>query len=294
MGKKGGSSSTTVKESVPEFQEKALTDLYGRASAASKEVQGLPTYERRNTNQNLADALQLKVASDSTDLGGGVKQIADYYTNQIASDNFGIQNLLGEGATNQTLDAVTAPLQRQLMESILPQVQDQAVFAGAEGGARDQLQIADTIRDKYTQPALEARAQLAFQDLLSRRQAGVQNEQLRQGASQMIPGLLQSGTQLNLLPAELVDTVGARQQEEGQNIVNEKIQSPFLGLNELSAIISGNIGGTTTTTPAGTSTLKSGLLGATGGAALGSELFPDSGSAKTIGALLGGLGGAYG
>lgn len=246
-----GSKTTKTTSEPPKFQQPFLEGLFERAQTAADTVQGQPIFAARGADQLIADQLTRESAVGAQGVGEGTGDIADLFTQQVLGGSVIDPSLTGTSARDEALNAITAPLQQNLLENLIPQFQSSTIRAGAEGGARERINLAQLVEQGFTRSALEARSNLTFQDLLSRRNLATQEAGLEQSQAQLIPQLQQMAVQLGLLPAQLLDLVGQRGQAERQSTLDAAVQQPFVGLPELSAVIQNSIGGQTTSTSGG-------------------------------------------
>ena len=252
---------STSRTQMPGFQKDAMKGLFANAQTAANSVQGLPVYQERGADQQAADGLLRDASASATGIGDQTGQIADTFANQAISGQVLDPGLTGTVERDASIQASINPIYRMFSEQVMPQLQSNHIAQGSEGGAREAIQMGQATRDSFVAPAMEAAMNVAFQDLNRRSNMNVQEANLAQQAGQLAPGLTQSGFDLNMIPAELLDLIGLRGQEEGQNIMDAAIAQPFVGLPELSAIIQNSVGGSTTSSGGGLMSMLGGLFG---------------------------------
>lgn len=296
MGSK--STETVQKQSFPKISQPLFRELTDGGIAGFNNAQdvidsrGGQLFARRTPTQNLGDQLGLETAASGVNLGAGVSTVADNLAGRLQNNQLFDPNLTGQGSTDAAIEAAINPIQRRFEEDILPGFLSQASIAGAGNNSRLGIETAKLTDRAFTQPALDATAQLSFQDLLSRRNLDVAQTQTELQASQLLPQLFAQGFDLNLAPTNVLEQIGLRQQGEIQQILDEQIQAPFVGANEAAALLTG-INPLSATTTAGTSGGKVGgaIQGGVGGAASGFAVGGPIGAG--IGGGLGILGGLF-
>lgn len=323
----GGTSTTVTKTDPPAYLEPYLTDIAKQAQAAYKKVpQGgysgqlvaSPTDAQQQALQQ-----QKSIAQGLGGFGDTTKQLADMQSQKILSGGYTApantqfqQTNLG---TADAVNAYLAPVQRNLMENIIPTLQSDAIEQGAYGGGKYYNNLANQIRDNYTTEAANIAAQIGYGEQVRQDEQRYKNFELNQqlmpelmkleqAATLTTPELLNTSVNQQLMPSGILAQAGQAEQLFQQDVLDEAyqqylldIQGPFAGLDQYASVIAGMpMGGTSTATgtaarPSGGSSFLSGALG--GGAmayGLGSA-FPASmgflGGPVGIagGAILGGL-----
>ncbi len=238
------------------------------------------------------------------------KVASGYYTDPL---NQSFETVNPEQQLQDAIIAGTDPLKRQLLEEILPGLSSAAIEGGAYGGSKFDELRGRSIRG-FEDQVTNIGSQLAYQDLVDRRNLEFQDLQNRRG---MAPELFQTeigaagaASQLqdqsvaqNLVAANLMQQVGDTQQAYEQADINNLIAAferskaePFTGLDTYANFISGfgnplNTSGVTTGQVAQTGGFGGAAKGALGGAAIGSAFGPWG---TGIGGVLGGVGGYFG
>ena len=321
-GKSSAPQTTTTKVEFADEQKPYITDIFERAQQGFNEIDQKrfngPTYAAANADQ-LGALDQVRALSSSMQGYGDPTAAAaqglydnvnsGYYTDQL-NDAFVIQDPAAE--LQGAIAAAVDPLQRQLLESILPELSNGAIEQGAYGGSKFQDLQGDAIRG-FSDQALNVASTLSYEDLV-RRQALEQKDlserrglapalfQSEQNAALLGSNLLEAAAGQNLVSSNLLQEAGNEQQRLDQAKINANIADfqrsltePFTGLDIYSSFIQGfgtPTGGTSTATGGGGGRggFSGGLSGAAGGAALGSVV---PGIGTGIGAVLGGLAGYF-
>lgn len=322
------SNTTTVsKTEPPAYLKPYLTDIAKQAQTAFREVpQGgfsgqliaQPTDAQTTSIQNtldFADSLQTR------GFGQNTLDLADQQLQRIASGGF------TERANNQynpqdidetaVINAAIQPIQERLQEDILPALDSAAISQGAFGGQRFYQEAAEQVERNFTDEATRLAAELGYADEVRQDAQGFESFQtnqelfpellkLEQAAVLTTPELSNAGVQQELLPSSLRSSAGAQEQLFQQDQLDEayrqyvlSTQTPFAGLDNYAAIVSGIPSGSITT---GTGSAYGGgggsnfLAGALGGGlgAYGLSTLPGLGALGGpvgigAGAILGGL-----
>ena len=165
---------------------------------------------------------------------------------------------------NAYADAAVQPLQKQLLQSILPSISANSFATGNTGSSR--------------QGVAEGLALQGFTDTAANTRAQIFNNAYGQGlgASQGALGLLPTLLNAYMTPSNILTSIG--QSQRGLN--QAQLDQPGNALNLFKSFISGNYGGTTTTqTPYQTPSLFQQGVG------LASQAFPIIAGANSLGLL---------
>lgn len=270
---KGGSqpastpSETTTKTEPWAEQKPYLTDVYKLAQTAygetpKEQFQGSLMATPTATQQQ-ALGLQKELALTQLGRGTGGEAV-----------NLGLQTLRGDylrPETNPflegTINAAIRPVEQKLLRDVLPQVGSQAISQGAYGGARQQLSEEQAMQAAL-QEAMDVTAKIGYENYARER-----------GAQLAAPQLISAGMGLEAQPISTLSQVGAQEQLQQQDIIDEQLaqwqlaqEAPWLGLGQYAQLIQGGYPGSTTAASyRGTqpSTASGVLSGALGGGMLG-------------------------
>lgn len=279
-----------VKPLLSEITEGGIGAL--RNAQDTIDARGGQLFARRTAPQNLSDQLSLEAAAGGVNLGAGTAQVADQLAGKITSGQLFDPSLMDTTARDEAISAAIDPIQQRFSNKLLPQLRSAYNLAGAEDNSRFGIDAAQLFEDSFARPAAQAAAGISFQDLLNRRQTELGQVGTTLQASSLLPQITAQGFDLNLAAPNVLNAVGTQQQQEIQNILNEQIQAPFVGLNEAAALITG-VNPATTTQTSGQTGGKGGsaISGAAGGALSGFAAGGPVGAG--IGAGLGLLGGLF-
>ncbi len=285
--------------------------LYGEAQKAFQNTDRTPytgdLYAGPNAQQQQALQLfQSASAQAQANAANIPSQIAhvnqhDVYgvdaTRQLADDTISGKYMMADSNPyiRSAVDASIRPLEQSLTRTILPQLQDQSIMQGAYGGSGYGTAQALATSD-FTQQGLDIASRMYDANYQRERQNQLNAPTLYGQAQGLIDArdaqsrarfgdqvaAAQAQTQLQLLPAQLMDLAGSQQQGWDQAALDANLQryninqaAPWAGLGEWGQILNGggfNSAGTTQIHPV--SGAASFLQGASGLAALGSSLFP--------------------
>lgn len=204
----GGSSSSS--SYVNPAQAPFLQDLWGRGSAATTQALGqVPQYQ----------------------------QMGNQFLGSLGNAGQALQPFMAPGFAGQQIDSLSALLNRNLSENLLPQIGSQAQMAGGFGGGRQG--IAQGVALRGTQEALASGAtDIMAQDLLRRQQAaGAYSGLQAQGAS---AGLGYLPQQLNLGMSPLMNYAGI---VGSPNVLNQQQQQFSTGVIPALGGLMGGLGG---------------------------------------------------
>lgn len=312
-GQSGGSTTTTTE--VPDYLKPYVKEVASEASKAYSEVpkdgyQGGLTAPV-NATQQQANTMAKDVVMGLGNYGQDTGAIAAQQAQRITGGNIlnaGQNTFQTQSAdTTGVIEAALNPVRENLMENIIPQIQSQAIQSGAYGGTRQDVVTQQALQD-YSREAANIAANIGYQDFVrtedqrfadaqARNDRAVENERLQQTAALSLPDLQNAGLQQQLTQSDLLAAIGGTEQAFDQNALTEaynqyllSVQSPYAGLSEYAALLSGiPIGGTATATSTGGSAGSSPIAGAMGGALSGAQL---GSLVPGIGTVAGGVGGA--
>lgn len=243
------------------------------------------TGQQTNTN-NLASGLQSAIAN-----GMFSAPSSGEYAFQPMSDADLAASIKGQ----------LAPLQQNLTQQILPQLQSQAINQGAYGGSRANvmnnmaLESYDTAATNATAQATEQfqaqNASLKASNLASEMQAATTGNAQTLNALGEVPALQNVGTAQGSTQAGLQSAVGQTQQAQEASNIAANMQyysgqqaAPFGGLGELESLLQGtNSGGTSTNSVPNAgllSQITNGLSGLVGANSALSGIFGGGGGAS--------------
>jgi len=148
--------------------------------------------------------------------------------------------------------AALQPLERSLMQNVLPGIRGEAGVTGNYGGTRQGIAEGIALQD-YNQTA---------EDMMTRifSNAYGQGLQAQQGAYSMLPSMLTA----QAAPAQVVGNVGGAQ----RGLAQQQTDAPFNALSRFQGLVQGSYGGQTTTPGA----QGNPWAGALGGAIMGTQL----------------------
>jgi hypothetical protein len=281
----GGSSGGNQKVTQTTKLSPEQRELINLAMPAAKDIAANPPQDVEggrlagvNPLQNLAQQLMLQQVGG---VGAGAQNAMNF-------SNFAFTGGLDPGANPYLpgmIEQAVRPVQQQLTQQVLPSIRGQAVQAGQYGGSRQGVAEGNAIQSGQ-QAAADIGSRLTFDTY----QAGLENAQR---ALALLPQTLGS----SILPAQMVEGVGAQRRAFDQQQIDENVRAqmfqqfmPFQISQEIAALAMGLPGGgATSTSPGlqGPNPVVAGLGGAGMGAALGSAIAPGPGTA--VGAGLGGL-----
>lgn len=170
------------------------------------------------------------------------------------------------------IDTAIRPIEEQYTRNVIPGIASQAIAQGAYGGSREGISQAIAAND-FLRNVGDVSSQIAF--------ANYDAERNRQ---QLAPQLISQGAQMQLLPTDIMSTVGDRLQGfDQQNLDNafaqyeQNLLYPWQELERFMSMISAGTQsgfGTTSATQSssGPSTAQNVLGGAIGGGGLGGSL----------------------
>ncbi len=242
-----GSKKETVvqKSEAPEEIKPLLTEITDLSIGGLRDVRSTlddrdgQLFARRNETQLRADALAKDAAREQQNLAGGTRVVADKLAQDLAGGQLFDPTLSSTAARDEAVNAAINPVQRRFEEQLLPQLVTAAVTSGNADNSRLGLEVSRLARDQFAQPALDLAGQISFADLQNRRSNEISQVQTGLQASALLPQLSSQQLALSVAPSNILSQVGAREQQEQQNILNEPLQSPFIGLNETLGTITG-------------------------------------------------------
>lgn len=295
---KGGGGGTTVQTSEPWAEQKPhLINLFNKAndafSATPKQGYTGDFIAAPSGEQNLAMDLGTQLAFANFGMGDKTGALADFFSSGVtggkytAPGDWAFTDLGTPEELNAAIEASIQPAKRTLMEQILPGLESKAISGGAYGGSKYQELQGRALHDFSTEAGniaaelgytdYDKRRDLSFQDLTNRRAIMPALFDAEARAAGLIPSLTESGYKLNAMPLDTLAQVGGQRQAVTQDqLDNERMKveaaqdAPWIGLDRLNSLITGNYGGTSTSTAPKGSSLMNALQGGFGGYALGS------------------------
>lgn len=296
---KSGGGTTTSVSGPPAWLRPQVEGLVDKANTAydqtSKTPYGGQLISLPNANQLQAQTKALNVANgpNAANLGNQFRNAGQIAQNQLSS---GYLNQLNDTQFNPTnadtsgvIQAAINPLRQDLMNNIIPSIQSQAIASGAYGGSRQGMQEL-TALDNFNRQAIDTAAtinyqdlarrdELALTDLTNRREAIPKTALVEQNLMSLAPSLNAQGFQADLIPADIQSSVGAEQQMQQQDTLDEAYQqylmaqqAPWQGMSELASMIYGVPGGVSSSSGSQGTALSRALMGGLGGMSLASGL----------------------
>jgi hypothetical protein len=292
----GGHSTNTVQQADPwSGVQPFLRDIYARAQQASYQTpqepyQG-PFMAPASPWQHVGINLGLQQASNMQGLGQSTQNLGQ---RTLAGD------FLQSPYVRQAAEGTIRPLLNTVREQVMPGLGQAAASAGAFGDTGHRAQEARILRDTN--------------QVVADTVANMLNERFgeERKLQMLAPGLLQQGVEMNLLPAQLMLSLGEQQRALAQDQINEQLmlfqeqqEAPWRALMPYADILGGlgSVGGSlnASTIGSGQSRLGGALQGALAGGLGGyafANAFPATagavggpwGAALLGAALLGGLG----
>lgn len=234
--------SSTTQQSGPGVTAPYLNDLFSNAANLYKNY--TPTYSGPqvagfNPNQTTAQGMLTDYAGAGGAGQGMVNNTLGSYQNTLGS----VLNPNSNPDLQGAVQASTSDVARQFQTQTAPSISSYASGAGAGGGSREAL----------AQGVASGEAQRSAMNTA----AGMYNTQYQQGLNTYGNLIGQAGNMFNLgaAPATAVGAVGQQQQQQQQQQNNAAAANatfeqmlPYLKLAQYQSILSGDYGGTGTST----------------------------------------------
>lgn len=273
----GGDTETTQKTEPWDPQQAYLRDIFEQAAMQYQ----APGPEYYPGSQVVPYSPQEQVAQTMVEdyaLTGAPSQVADAQNAQ----QFLIGDVLRPDSNpylQQAAAGAIQPVREELMNNILPAIDDGAVIAGAYGSDRQGIAQSQAI-------------DLAIQDMLNTT-SSMYNTGYQNNLDAYVKGLALSPQtmQMGLAPAGYLSATGEMDRALAQQLLNQDVaawdfsqQLPAAKLADYQGFVQGTYGGTGTGTSAGGS--SSDLLGALGGAMGGYALASTATGTAALGSLM--------
>lgn len=281
-GGSGGSKKQEVtNQTVLSPEQRRLLDL---ALPAAENIAANPPTDIEGGRLAGVDPMQRMAQEMILAQMGGVGQGAQAglnYSNFAFNDGL---NMAAHPYLGGMIDQAVRPVQQQLTQQILPSIRGSAVQAGQFGGSRQGVAEGLAIQGAQQQ-AGDIGSRLTFDAY----QTGLDN-------AQKSLALLPQTLGASLMPAQMMEAVGAQRRGFDQQQIDENVRAqmfqqymPFQISQEIAQLAMGLPGGSISTSPGlqGPNPIVAGMGGAAMGAGLGTAIAPGPGTA--IGAGLGGL-----